>query len=297
MALVLGVDSSTQSTKVEARDVETGEVVGTGSASHPATTPPVSEQRPAAWWDALVSATEQLGDHRRDVVAVAVAGQQHGLVMVDEAGDSVRPAMLWNDTRSAEAAAALVERLGAPAWAQGCGSVPVAAFTVAKLAWVGANQPDLLDRVAKVMLPHDYLTWRLSGAHVTDRGDASGTGWFDARSGNYDSDLLATALVDGTADDWLSRLPKVLGPNEAAGTITAEAATALGFEPTVIVGPGTGDNMGAALGLGLQPGDVAVSLAPRAPCTRYRPNRRPTPPVRWRASPMPTVDSCCWCAP
>ena len=181
MALVLGIDSSTQSTKVEARDLETGAVVATGSAKHPVTTPPISEQDPRAWWQALVEACGQLGDHRRDVVAVSVAGQQHGCALIDAAGDPVRPAKLWNDTTSAPDADRLVAAIGADAWAASTGSVPVAAFTITKLAWVAANDADALARATRVMLPHDYLTWRLSGEHVTDRGDASGMYGSEAR--------------------------------------------------------------------------------------------------------------------
>ncbi|MDW3215753.1 MAG: xylulokinase [Ilumatobacteraceae bacterium] len=257
--LVVGVDSSTQSTKVEARDLQTGEVVATGTAKHPPTAPPVSEQDPQAWWVALVSAVEQLGDHRDDVVAMSVAGQQHGLVLLDAAGAPVRPAKLWNDTTSSPQADRLVDDLGADHWAERTGSVPVAAFTITKLAWVADHEPELLARVAKVMLPHDYLTWRLTGEHVTDRGDASGSGWYDPTSGVGLSDLLAAA-TGGDGATWLGRVPRVLDPSERAGSLTAAAATALGLRPDVAVGPGTGDNMGAALGLGLQAGDVAISL-------------------------------------
>lgn len=259
MPLVVGVDSSTQSTKVEARDIATGELVATGSARHPATTPPVSEQDPDAWWAALVVAIARLGDHRHDVVAISVAGQQHGLVLLDDTGRALRPAKLWNDTTSAPQAERLVASLGAEQWAGATGSVPVAAFTITKLAWVAEHEPELLDRVDKVMLPHDYLTWRLTGAHVTDRGDASGSGWFDPSTGRLLPDLLATATGgDGTA--WAARVPRVLGPLDQAGVVTEPAAAALGLRPGVIVGPGTGDNMGAALGLGLRAGDVAISL-------------------------------------
>jgi len=257
--LVLGIDSSTQSTKVEARDIATGAVVASGHATHPATTPPVSEQDPDAWWTALTVAIGQLGDHRANVVAMSVAGQQHGLVLLDAAGEAVRPAKLWNDTTSASQAERLVESLGAERWAAATGSVPVAAFTITKLAWVAEHEPELLERVAMVMLPHDYLTWRLTGAHVTDRGDASGSGWFDPSTGVLLPELLAVATGgDGAA--WLARVPRVLGPTDPAGVITPEAAAALGLPAGVIVGPGSGDNMGAALGLGLQAGDVAISL-------------------------------------
>ena len=253
--LVLGIDSSTQSTKAEARDLATGEVVAHGSAKHPPTTPPVSEQDPRAWWEALVAAVAQIGDARADIVAMAVAGQQHGLVLLDAGGEPVRPAKLWNDTTSAPQTDRLVAELGAGRWAELTGSVPVPSFTVTKLAWVAEHEPDRLARATRVMLPHDYLTWRLTGNHVTDRGDASGTGWFDPVGNRYLPELLELA-----APAWSGTLPDVRGPRDAAGSLTAEAATALGVPAGIPVGPGTGDNAAAALGLGLQPGDVAVSL-------------------------------------
>lgn len=257
--LVVGVDSSTQSTKVEARVLATGEVVAAGSAKHPQTTPPVSEQDPRTWWKALVGSVEQLADHRDDVVAMSVAGQQHGLVLLDANGDSLLPAKLWNDTTSSSQADRLVADLGAEQWAAQTGSVPVAAFTITKLAWVAEHEPELLDAVAMMMLPHDYLTWRLTGEFVTDRGDASGSGWYDPSGGNTRPALLSAATGnDGAA--WSDRVPRVLDPSEPAGRLTASAADELGLPAGVIVGPGTGDNMGAALGLGLQAGDVAVSL-------------------------------------
>jgi xylulokinase len=256
--LVLGVDSSTQSTKVEARRIDDGAVVAHGHAPHPPTSPPVSEQDPVAWWDALRVAIEQLGDHRDDVVAMAVAGQQHGLVLIDADGWPVRAAKLWNDSTSAPEAQALVDRLGAARWAAATGTVPVASITVTKLAWIAAHEPAALERTTRVMLPHDYLTWCLTGEHVTDRGDASGTGWYDALGDRYVGELLDAAGVD--APTWLDRLPRVLGPAEAVGTLTGEAAATLGLSADVVVGPGTGDNMGAALGLGIGPGEPVLSL-------------------------------------
>lgn len=256
--LVVGVDSSTQSVKVEARTLASGAVRATGTARHPATTPPVSEQDPTAWWSALVEAFGQLGATRRDVVAMSVAGQQHGLVLLDAGGVPLRPAKLWNDTTSAPQAERLVARLGAARWAESTGSVPVASFTITKLAWVADHEPDVLARAALVMLPHDYLSWRLTGEHVTDRGDASGTGWFDAVTGRVHAELLDAATGDGAS--WLDRVPSVLAPTAAAGPVLDAAAAELGLPPGVVVGPGSGDNMGAALGLGLRSGDVAISL-------------------------------------
>ena len=259
MALVLGVDSSTQSVKVEIRDANTGRLAATGRAAHPATTPPRSEQPPSAWWDAFVEAANlALAEvDRRDVVAISVAGQQHGMVALDADGAPVHPAKLWNDTESSPQADALVARLGAKGWADAVGSVPVAAFTITKLAWLRSAHPEAFARMASVHLPHDELNRRLTGERFTDRGDASGTGYWSPRTGEWRRDLLA--LVDDTRE-WTSALPRVLEPFEIGGTLSADAATALGLGPDVLVGPGTGDNMGAALGLGLAAGDVVISL-------------------------------------
>ena len=150
--------------------------------------------------------------------------------------------------------------------------MPVASFTITKLAWVLENEPHLADRVARVMLPHDYLTWRLSGAHVTDRGDASGTGWYDPTDDRYNEALLARVAEPA---EWIDRLPEVLGPTDAAGDISEEAAAALGLGDAVIVGPGTGDNMGAALGLGIGPGDAVMSLGTSGDRLRRVPRRHP----------------------
>lgn len=256
MPLVVGVDSSTQSTKLEARDADTGALVAVGRAPHPLTTPPRSEQDPDAWWDALHAAFAQSGVDSRDVAALSVAGQQHGLVVLDAAGRAIRAAKLWNDTESAPDARWLVKQLagegvdGNAAWAEACGSVPVAAFTITKLSWLHRSEPDAWSRVARVCLPHDWLTWKLSCEFVTDRGDASGTGYFSAARNEYAFDLLA--VVDGAAD-WTTRLPRVLAPAEQAGSTRA-------FGSEAIVAPGTGDNMAAAIALDLRPGDVAISL-------------------------------------
>jgi len=249
---VLGVDSSTQATKVEARDADTGELVASGRTPHPPTSPPRSEQDPTAWWEALRGAVEQLDVRPGEIASVSVAGQQHGMVVLDAQDHVVRPAKLWNDTESAPDARWLIDHLAGAeaAWASACGSVPVAAFTITKLSWLHRSEPDAWARVARVCLPHDWITWMLTREFVTDRGDASGTGYFSAARGAYRLDLLA--LVDDGVD-WLARLPRVLGPTEAAGETRA-------FGTNAIVGAGTGDNMGAAVALALAPGDVAISL-------------------------------------
>ncbi|HEU5108130.1 MAG TPA: FGGY family carbohydrate kinase, partial [Micromonosporaceae bacterium] len=185
MPLVAGVDSSTQSCKVVIRDAESGELVREGRAPHPDGT----EVDPAAWDAALSAAVAQAGG-LDDVAAASVAGQQHGMVCLDSDGQVVRPALLWNDTRSAGAAADLISDLGGGdagqrAWAEAVGLVPVASFTVTKLRWLAVHEKENAARAAAVCLPHDWLTWRLGGAAGlaalrTDRSDASGTGYWSA---------------------------------------------------------------------------------------------------------------------
>lgn len=244
--VVAGVDSSTQSTKVELRELESGAVVGRASSPHPEARAPRSEQDPAAWWEAFTACWDGLG--APPVAGVSVAAQQHGAVVLDAAGDVLRPAKLWNDTECAPDAAWLRKQLpgGAADWAAACGSVPVAAFTIAKLSWLHRSEPEVWERLAHVMLPHDWLTFRLTGRRCTDRGDASGTGYWSPAAGEYCWDLLA--IVDRERD-WTGVVPEVLAPDEPAGTWAG-----------AVVAPGTGDNMAAALGLGLAPGEVAVSI-------------------------------------
>jgi xylulokinase len=245
LTLVAGVDSSTQACKVVVRDADGGELRREGRAPHPDGT----EVDPAAWEEALRAAIEDAGG-LEDVAAVGVGAQQHGMVCLDADGQVVRPALLWNDTRSAGAAADLVAEGGGPeAWATAVGLVPVASFTVTKLRWLADHEPDAAARVAAVCLPHDWLTWRLAGAPglealATDRGDASGTGYWSPATGSYRPDLLRLAL----GRDAL--VPAVLGPSASPGATTSGA----------VLAAGTGDNMAAALGLGVRRGDVVVSV-------------------------------------
>lgn len=260
MALVAGIDSSTQSTKVEVRDLDSGEVVARASSPHPATTPPRSEQEPEAWWTAFESAWASVGAPR--VQGISIAGQQHGMVALDALGDVIRPAKLWNDTEAAADAGWLLKQLpgGAADWAAACGSVPVAAFTISKLSWLHRIEPENWARLAHVVLPHDWLTLRLAHQYVTDRGDASGTGYWSPITGEYRWDLLA--VVDGDLD-WSSVVPRVAGPTEVVGEWQGAA-----------VACGTGDNMAAALGLGLREGTAVVSIGTSG--TAYTVSAAPT---------------------
>jgi xylulokinase len=262
MTFVAGVDSSTQSCKLVIRDLATGSLVRTGRAAHPGGT----EVAPGAWWDALLAAIDA-GGGLEDVAGVSIAGQQHGMVALDSAGRVIRPALLWNDGRSAQAALDLVVEVGADEYAHRTGVVPVASFTASKLRWLRDAEPENAARVAAVALPHDWLTWRLRGYGpagesplgpaleelTTDRSEASGTAYWSPGSGDYDLELFERAL------GHLAILPRVLGPAEAAGT-TASLLPEHRVPAGIVVGPGAGDNAGAALGLGTGAGDVVVSI-------------------------------------
>jgi xylulokinase len=253
---VAGVDCSTQSTKVLVVDAESGRVAATGRAPHEVTgSGGARETHPDVWWEALRAALAQTGV-AGELAAISVAGQQHGLVACDNAGRPLRPAILWNDTRSGAEAAELVEALGPEAWAERIGSVPVPSFTVTRWAWLRRNEPELAAAARALRLPHDFVTERLCGRGVSDRGDASGTGWWSTAGESYSSEVLELPAVE--LDPAL--LPEVLGPAEAAGELSAGAARELGLRPGALVGPGSGDNMGAALGLGLGAGEPVVSL-------------------------------------
>lgn len=257
MPLVAGVDSSTQSCKIVIRDAETGALVRHGSAPHPGGT----QVHPDAWWEALQAAIAQAGG-LDGVAAISVGGQQHGMVCLDASGDVVRPALLWNDTRSAPSAAALIKEAGRGSddagrlhWARTTGTVPVASITATKLRWLAENEPDNAARTAAVCLPHDWLSWRLAGfgpgsgaeglaALRTDRSDASGTGYWSPATGAYLPEVLESTLRH------IPVLPAVLAP------LASDFATPAG----ALIGPGAGDNAGAALGVAAAVGDVVVSI-------------------------------------
>lgn len=246
MALVAGVDSSTQSCKVVICDADAGEIVRSGSSPHPDGT----EVDPQLWWAALRSSFSAAAGGV-DVAAVSVGAQQHGMVCLDDAGAVVRKALLWNDTRSSGAAADLIEELGGTGeWARRTGVVPVASITATKLRWLADEEPTHADATAAVCLPHDWLMWRLTGSSDigdlrTDRSDASGTGYFSSATDSYQPDLLELAMRGRRPT-----VPTVLGPHDAAGQTSFGA----------VLGPGAGDNAAAALGLGAGPGDCIVSL-------------------------------------
>ena len=245
--IIAGVDSSTQSVKVVLRDAQTGELVRQGRAPHPEGT----EVNPLLWITALESAIKDAGG-LEDVSAISIAGQQHAMVALDADGEVIRPALLWNDVRSAKAAEDLNrEEGGNEQISRKVGSVLVASFTASKLRWMADHEPANAARVASIALPHDWLSWQLQGGKdfsklFTDRSDASGTGYFDPTTSHYREDIVRLAL----RQDLELTLPRIVAPNEFGGTTTSG----------IPIAAGAGDNAGAALGVQAQPGDVVVSL-------------------------------------
>lgn len=262
---VAGVDSSTQSCKIVICDPASGKIIREGRASHPEG----SEVDPQAWWDAFLEAVRAAGG-LDDVRALSVGGQQHGMVCLDEQGEVIRPALLWNDTRSAEAARELIlergdgdSEAGARWWAQATGLVPVASFTVTKLRWLADNEPENARKIAAICLPHDWLSWKIRGGFeavgleglCTDRSDASGTGYMDRADAVYRREILAQALRISLEEAEVIILPKICEPVEAMGC--GDPAQGWG---EIAIGPGCGDNAGAALGVGLGVGQALLSL-------------------------------------
>jgi xylulokinase len=245
--LVAGVDSSTQSVKVVIRDANSGALIRQGRGTHTDGT----EINPRIWKEALDGAIKDAGG-LEDVAAISIAGQQHGMVALDSQGDVIRDALLWNDTRSAQAAKDLNRELGGDTeTARKVGSVLVASFTATKLRWMADNEPENAKKVAAVALPHDWLSWQVQGGKdfeklFTDASDASGTGYFDPSTSHYREDILKLAL----RHDGEYLLPRIVKPGEFGGATTAG----------IPIAGGAGDNAGAALGIQAEPGDVIVSL-------------------------------------
>ena len=262
---VAGVDSSTQSCKIVICDPASGKIIREGRASHPEG----SEVDPQAWWEAFLEAVRAAGG-LDDVRALSVGGQQHGMVCLDERGEVIRPALLWNDTRSAEAARELIlergdgdSETGARWWAQATGLVPVASFTVTKLRWVADNEAENARKIAAICLPHDWLSWKIRGGFeavgleglCTDRSDASGTGYMDRADAVYRREILAQALRISVEEAEAIILPKICEPMEAMGF--GDPRHGWG---EIAIGPGCGDNAGAALGVRLGVGQALLSL-------------------------------------
>jgi len=240
--IVAGVDSSTQSVKIVLRDAATGELIKSASRPHPDGT----EVDPAHWWSALQEVIAEVGG-LDSFEAIGIAGQQHGMVVLDEDGEVIRPALLWNDTRSSGAAADLNSEFSNIHISTG--SKLVASFTATKLRWLKDFEPENAKKVRAVALPHDWLSWKLSGSKkiddlFTDRSDASGTGYFNPVTNKYEMQILEKAIGHSNV-----KLPKIVDSNK------------FGFENgNLRISAGAGDNASGALGVGANVGDLIISL-------------------------------------
>ncbi|WP_120995291.1 xylulokinase [Stutzerimonas urumqiensis] len=288
--MFLGIDCGTQGTKAVVLDADTGQVLGEGAAPHSLLSGSNGrrEQDVRQWTDALVAATHtalaRAGLDGERIRGVGVSGQQHGLVLLDERGQPLRPAKLWCDTESTPQNERLLDWLGGPEGSLARLGVAIApGYTVSKLLWTLEHYPDLIERTAHILLPHDYLNFWLTGRCVTEFGDASGTGYFDVRARRWDRELLRHIDPAGRLE---RALPTLIEPDGPAGKLRPEAAALLGLAPGVLVSSGGGDNMMAAIGTGnISPGSVTVGLGTSGTLYAYS----DTPAI----SPHPAVATFC----
>ncbi|MDP1819721.1 MAG: FGGY family carbohydrate kinase [Acidimicrobiales bacterium] len=279
MPLVLGVLLGPHATEAQVRDADSGALVGSSVVRHAELGP--HEEDPTAWWRSLAAAIARAGE--RHVAALSVVGAHPGLVLADDAGVVLRPMQPWD---AAEAdVRRLVRTLGAERWARRAGAIPDATTTVTRLSWLRRADPATFARIGAVLLPHDWLTYRLVGKPVTDRGSASQTGLWSPHTGLWIPDVLALLASDGRVVAWGRRLPEVVEPSARADWLDAPVHDLLGLRGRPVVGPGTGEAMAVALALGLRPGQVGVALGHRttvlAPLAR--PIVDPSGAVRSRA--------------
>ncbi len=260
MGVVLGIDVSTTATKAIVID-DAGRVVGMASSEYPFEQPhPLwSEQHPQLWWDgtaeAIAGALSAAGVTGDDVAAVGLTGQMHGLVLLDADGDVIRPAILWNDQRTAAECDAIRAALGPEHLVEITGNDALTGFTAPKLLWVRDHEPDAWARVAHVLLPKDYVRYRLTGVFALDKADGAGTILFDLAARDWSGEVLDALGIDPA---WMP--PTHEGP-EVTGTVTPSAAAATGLRPGTPVVAGGGDQAANAVGVGaVVPGRVALSL-------------------------------------
>lgn len=260
MSYVIGIDTSTTATKALVMDAA-GTVLAVGRSEYGFETPrPLwSEQSPALWWEAtteaIVAGLHQAGITGEQVAAVGLTGQMHGLVLLDAAGAVLRPAILWNDQRTQAECDEIRERVGRARLIATTGNDALTGFTAPKLLWVRNHEPELLDRIAHVLLPKDYVRLRLTGDYAMDKADGSGTLWFDLERRDWSPAVLEALDVDAA---WLP--PTFEGP-AVTGTVSAEAAQATGLRPGTPVVAGGGDQAANGVGVGaVAAGVVAISL-------------------------------------
>lgn len=255
MALVLGALFGPHATLAEVRDAESGWLVATAQVRHADLGP--HENDPTTWWRSLAAAIAGTG--QRHVAAISVAGSHRGLVLMDDAGVVLRPRQAWN--AGPADVTRLIRALGAERWARRSGVLPDASMAITRLMWLRRCDPATFARIGTVMLPHDWLTYRLVGRPVTDRGGASLTGLWSPHTGRWIPDVVALLAEGGRVEEWGDRLPEVLEPAERADWLDAPVFEMLGLRGRPVVGPGTGEAMAVALALGLRRGQLGVALA------------------------------------
>ena len=263
--LFLGIDCGTQGTKALILDSQSGQVLGQGSAPHTLIQGEHGrrEQDAAQWLQALTTATQQAlaaaGVSGQQICGIGVSGQQHGLVLLDAQGQVLRPAKLWCDTESAPENRQLLEWMGGETGSlQRLGLVIAPGYTVSKLLWTRHHHRQVFERIAHILLPHDYLNYWLTGRLCSEYGDASGTGYFNVRTRQWDLEILRYIDPEGRLE---RALPELIDSRAPAGKLRPETARLLGLNPEAVVSSGGGDNMLGAIGTGnIEPGIITMSL-------------------------------------
>jgi len=260
MTYFLGIDTSTTSSKALLVD-ERGEVIAVASSPHTLQTPrPLwSEQNPQEWWGAvsasIKSVLESAGIDGERIGAVGLTGQMHGLVLLDEAGDVLRPAILWNDQRTQSQCDEIHARIGKEKFIQITGNVALTGFTAPKVLWVKENEPKVFARAKHVLLPKDYIRYRLTGEYAMDKADSAGTVLFDLKARDWSDDVLAALEIPRT---WM---PETFEGPEATGYVNEEAASLTGLKAGTPVVAGGGDQAAQAVGVGaVEPGIVGLTV-------------------------------------
>ncbi len=278
MSCVLGIDTSTTATKAVLID-PSGAVLGLGIAEYGYDVPhPLwSEQDPASWWHGTVAAIRSVlastGVAGSEVSAIGLAGQMHGAVLLDAAGEVTRPAILWNDQRTSAACEEIRRAVGPQRLIEVTGNDALAGFTAPKLVWVRDNEPDVWDRIRHVLLPKDYVRLQLTGEYALDKADGAGTLLFDLAARDWSAEILSALGIDPA---WMP--PTFEGP-EITGRLTAAAAEAIGLRAGTPVVAGGGDQAANAVGVGaVSSGVVALSLGTSGVvfATTDRPLHEPT---------------------
>jgi len=256
----LGIDTSTTSSKALLVD-ESGNVIAVASSPHTLQTPkPLwSEQDPHEWWDAVSgsirSVLEKAGIGGERIGAVGLTGQMHGLVLLDDAGNVLRPAILWNDQRTQSQCDEIHQRIGKEKFIQITGNIALTGFTAPKILWVNENEPDVFAKVKHVLLPKDYIRYKLTGEYAMDKADGAGTVLFDLKSRDWSREVLDALGIDAS---WMP--PTFEGP-EFTGRVTPEAASATGLKVGTPVAAGGGDQAAQAVGVGaVEPGIVGLTV-------------------------------------